>query len=63
MLQSMLSLVEASMLPSHCCVPAIIEGVFLPRDSIPRIGIRSRQKWERISSMPKRRRIAGPSCE
>jgi hypothetical protein len=38
------------MLPSHYCVPAIIEGVFLPRDSIPRIGIRSRQKWERISS-------------
>jgi hypothetical protein len=51
-LLSMLSLVEASMLPSHYCVPAIIEGVFLPRDSIPRIGIRSRQKWERISSTP-----------
>ena len=29
-----------------------IEGVFLPRNSIPRIGIRSRQKWERISSTP-----------
>ena len=42
--------VEASMLPSHYCVPAIIEGVFLPRNSIPRIVIRSRQKWERISS-------------
>ena len=41
----MLSLVEASMLPSHYYVPAIIEGVFLPRNSIPRIGIRSRQKW------------------
>ena len=38
------------MLPSHCCVPAIIEGVFLPRNSIPRIGIHSHQKWERISS-------------
>ena len=37
-------------MPSHYCVPAIIEGVFLPRDSIPRIGIRSCQKWERISS-------------
>ena len=33
------------MLPSHYYVPAIIEGVFLPRNSIPRIGIRSRQKW------------------
>jgi hypothetical protein len=46
----MLSLVEASMLPSHYCVSAIIEGVFLPGNSIPRVGIPSHQKWERISS-------------
>ncbi len=41
------------MLPSHYCVSAIIEGVFLPRNSIPRVGILSRQKWERISSNTK----------
>jgi hypothetical protein len=39
------------MLPSHYCVSAIIEGVFLPRNSIPRVGVPSRQKWERISSI------------
>ena len=33
---SMLSLVEASMLPSHYYVPAIIEGVFLFRNFIPK---------------------------
>ena len=51
MLLLMLLLLEASMLPSHYCVSAIIEGVFLPRNSIPRVGVPSRQKWERISSI------------
>ena len=50
----MLSLVEASMLPSHYYVPAIIEGVFLLRNSIPKgdalvriagLDSLSRHKW------------------
>ncbi len=51
------------MLPSHYCVPAIIEGVFLPRNSIPRIGIRSRQKWERISSRKLERDVSLDTLE
>jgi hypothetical protein len=39
-------------LPFHYCVPARLEGVFLLRNSIPRLDSPSRHKWERISSTP-----------